>query len=587
MITLIFMIFTLTMFIMVLKISKVGGKNVMRNYVADFETTTKLDDCRVWGWGLVDIEDHTRIKVGQDIDEFMRDLEMLHGSKVFFHNLGFDVSFIFDWLLNNGFEYSDKKRNKTFSAIISETNTIYSVEIIYKRYGKSLKKVVLQDSLKKLPYPVSVIAKAYGLEIAKGEIDYTLDRPVGWIITPEEEEYIKLDILVVAQALKYQFEDGLTKMTTGSDALTKFKKSIGTKTFRSCFPILDHETDDYIRKFYKGGFTWVNPKFKGKVLGKGKVYDVNSLYPWVMRTKDLPISEPKTFKGKYKHDEMYPLYLQEIRVDFEVKENHIPTIQLRGSRWSKDTEYISQTNEITTLFLSSVDLKLFMDHHTIHYIEYIGGYKFQSTNGIFNDYIDPLMVVKESTTGAIQQNAKLMLNSLYGKFATNPDVTGKRVDLGDDSVVKYTKLEQEFRDPVYTAMGVFITAYAREKTIRTAQDNIDRFVYADTDSIHLVGSETPNIEIHSTKLGAWDHEYDFIKAKYIRAKMYFDVVMNKDGTIYNVVKGAGIPDNQRKDITLEEYDFGFKYMKLVPKRVKGGIVLVEEEHEVKLPLLKN
>ena len=177
----------------------------MRNYVADFETTTKLDDCRVWGWGLVDIEDHTRIKVGQDIDEFMRDLEMLHGSKVFFHNLGFDVSFIFDWLLNNGFEYSDKKRNKTFSAIISETNTIYSVEIIYKRYGKSLKKVVLQDSLKKLPYPVSVIAKAYGLEIAKGEIDYTLDRPVGWVITPEEVEYIKLYIQVVAQALKYQF----------------------------------------------------------------------------------------------------------------------------------------------------------------------------------------------------------------------------------------------------------------------------------------------------------------------------------------------------------------------------------------------
>lgn len=557
----------------------------MGKYSADFETTTDLNDCRVWGWGIVDIEDNDRLRIGSDIDSFMTFIEKLKNPTIYFHNLAFDSAFIFDWLLRNGFTYNETKKEKTFSAIISETNTIYSVEIIYKRYGKSLKKVTLYDSLKKLPFSVEVIAKAYNLEIAKGSIDYTMHRPVGYKMTDEEREYIKLDILVVAQALKLQFADGLTKMTTGSDALNMFKKSVGKQIFNNCFPILDHETDDYIRLFYKGGFTWVSPRYKGKTLGSGMVFDVNSLYPSVMRYESLPIGEPIFFEGKYQYDQAYPLYIQEIRVEFDVKPEHIPTIQVKGSGWAKDTEYVETTNgEIVTLFLSSVDLKLFLDHHTVHYIDYIQGYKFQQTTGIFDSYIDPLMHIKETTKGAIQQNAKLMLNSLYGKFATNPDVTGKRVYMNDKDVVAFEKKDQEFRDPIYTAMGVFITAYAREKTIRTAQTVYDRFVYADTDSIHLVGSEMPDIEVHPTKLGAWDHEYDFIKAKYVRAKMYFDVVEKEDGTTYNVVKGAGIPEKARKNVTIDEYDFGFQFYKLVPKRVKGGIVLVEELHEVKLPI---
>lgn len=575
----------------------------MNKYVADFETLVpdltpndfeSIDsynhylsnfETRVWAWGIVSISDNNRIKIGTDLDKFMEMLPLLKNPEIYFHNLGFDSGFLFDWLLKNGFEYSEKGRKNTFSAVISETNTIYKIEIVYERYEKGIKKATFYDSYKKLPFPVSVIGKAYNLEIAKGEIDYKKYREIGYELSDQEKEYVKLDILVVAQALKFQFDDGLVKMTTGSDALSIFKKTIGLKTFRACFPILDYDTDDYIRNAYKGGFTFVSPRFKGKKLGEGSVYDVNSLYPSMMRFEELPISEPKLFYGKYERDPYYPLYIQEIVVEFQVKKDHIPTIQKHGLGWAKDTEYLEETKEPVRLYLSNVDLKLFLDHHTVHYIEYVKGYKFQSTKGIFDKYIDHYMKIKENTKGAIQQNAKLLLNSLYGKFATNPDITGKSVEMGSDGIVKYIKKEQEFREPVYTAMGVFITAYARNMTIRTAQSVYDRFVYADTDSIHLIGKDKPNIEIHPTKLGAWDHEYDFVKAKYVRAKMYFDVAIDyKKGITYNVVKGAGIPDSQRMKVSIDEYDFGFKYYKLIPKRVKGGIILFEELQEVKIPL---
>ena len=63
--------------------------------------------------------------------------------------------------------------------------------------------------------------------------------------------------------------------------------------------------------------------------------------------------------------------------------------------------------------------------------------------------------------------------------------------------------------------------------------------------------------------------------------MYYDVAIKNNGETYNVVKGAGIPDSQRMNVSIDDYDFGFQYYKLIPKRVKGGIILFEELQEVK------
>ena len=32
-------------------------------FVADFETTTDVDDCRVWAWGIINITDLTDLKI--------------------------------------------------------------------------------------------------------------------------------------------------------------------------------------------------------------------------------------------------------------------------------------------------------------------------------------------------------------------------------------------------------------------------------------------------------------------------------------------------------------------------------------------
>jgi hypothetical protein len=65
-------------------------------------------------------------------------------------------------------------------------------------------------------------------------------------------------------------------------------------------------------------------------------------------------------------------------------------------------------------------MDLFLEHYKVYNLEYICGYMFKKCTGIFNPYIDHWMEIKANSEGGTRQLAKLMLNSLYGKFATNP-----------------------------------------------------------------------------------------------------------------------------------------------------------------------
>src|SRR5690606_16347117 len=125
---------------------------------------------------------------------------------VYFHNLRFDGEFLFHYLLSQGFTYSDKKESNTFNCIISGQGQFYSIEVVFKKMNKKLKKVTFLDSNKKLPMPVAGVAKAFGLSMSKGDIDHDIVRPVGHVMTDEELDYLKRDVQIVAMALGIQME---------------------------------------------------------------------------------------------------------------------------------------------------------------------------------------------------------------------------------------------------------------------------------------------------------------------------------------------------------------------------------------------
>jgi len=196
-----------------------------------------------------------------------------------------------------------------------------------------------------------------------------------------------------------------------------------------------------------------------------------------------------------------------------------------------------------------------------------------------------------------------MLNSLYGKFATNPNVTGKVPFLREDGSCGFAMGEDELKDPIYTPMGVFITSWARYTTITTAQKCYDRIIYCDTDSIHLTGGDIPEAikdEVHPKELGKWAYEGTFKRARYLRQKTYIQELYGKtytndegkevftecsplDATTTKVsVKCAGMPDNIKKNVNFDNFFVGLTLPgKLMPQHVDGGIVLVDTTFSVK------
>jgi DNA polymerase elongation subunit (family B) len=571
-------------------------------YVADFEATTKVEDCRVWAWGVMKVGDINDWFYGHEMVEFM---EWLRGcnADIYFHNLKYDGSFIINWLMHNGFTptQEDKVQKGEFSALISKMGQWYQIEVNFGYVGKKKSVVKIFDSLKKLPFKVAQIAKGFGLETLKGDIDYHKERPVGYRMDEEEIDYLYNDLAIVSQALDHQFKEGLTKMTNGSDALQGFKDILGMKRYDKYFPVYDEELNKNIRLAYRGGFTWVNPKFQGKVVEGGKVFDVNSMYPAMMMDKPLPVGSPIPFKGKYEQDDLYPLYIQHVRCYFDIKKDKIPCIQIKKHLYFKGNDYLKTSGtHYVDLHVTNVDLQLILDHYDLDDVEFVGGFKFQAMTGIFKDYIEKWMEIKSDpeSTKAMVLLAKLMLNSLYGKFATNTDVTGKVPYLKPNGALGFEKGIDKTRDPIYTPMGCFITAYARENTIRTAQKMYHRFIYADTDSIHVSGLEEADAiadVIHPTRLGWWDHEASFKRAIYLRQKTYFiettwkevdgkmKVCDPKEATkVKDKIACAGMNDKIKEKIKFEDFRIGFKSDgSIKPKQVFGGVVLVDYPFEIK------
>ena len=559
-----------------------------RSYTADFETTTNMDDCRVWAAATCEIGNPDNIERGTSVGWFVDWCREHAQCNVYFHNLAFDGAFIMDWLERSGeWEWvPDRKsvHDRSYTTVISDANQVYCIDLYFTRAFH----VRIMDSLKIVPLSIAQMAKAYNIPIMKGSIDYSAPRPLGHVLTDEEIAYLDNDVRIAAMVMEQFISKGLTRMTAGSNALADYRcRNGGTKGFRRWFTRLTPEQDAFIRKAYRGGFTYCAPRYQGRELGEGIVFDVNSLYPSVMYSCDgerMPYGEPIWFEGRPKPTAAYDLWVAQVTCSFRLRDAHIPCIQLKGNFRFSQTEYLSSSDGEVTFTITNVDWELIKQQYHIYNLRWHGGYYFKSANFLFRRYIDYWMGMKEQATrdgnGGLRQIAKLMMNSLYGKLATRTVVYSRRPMLVND-VLRYVDVDPQERDPVYLPAGVFVTAWARYKTITTAQSVYDRFAYADTDSVHLVGTDVPDcIDVDPVRLGAWKHESTFSHAKFLRAKCYVEQEVGRDSLTVHV---AGMPTSCHREVTLENFRVGAEYFgKLYTHRVPGGIVLKPDTMKIRM-----
>lgn len=370
----------------------------------------------------------------------------------------------------------------------------------------------------------------------------------------------------VAITLKGLLAKGLNNSTVSAWAFSDMKRRCfasdkdksGHNVFRFTFPEVDERYDKMARAAFSGGVCFVKEEYKNVDIKQwGKVYDVNSLYPSIMKEEALPYGYPVEFKGQYTGDFLRDIYIQKIMItSMRLKEDGVACIKRQS-----DEDYLcnDRSEELinVVLTLTNVDLELLFDNYECINVKYMGGIKFCSEVGMFDNFINHWVKEKEEATETNDKVrrlvSKLMLNGCYGKFAARTDQFAADIEVVDDMIVKVAS-DKKTSNMVYTAMGSFIASYARKRLIEAVKANYDRFAYCDTDSIHLIGMDkAKGIKIHKSDLGAWKLEAIFIEAKFLNKKQYAEKLV--DGSLKVTV--SGMLEEMAKQITsMDQFQYG-------------------------------
>lgn len=280
-----------------------------------------------------------------------------------------------------------------------------------------------------------------------------------------------------------------------------------------------------------------------------------------------------------------------------------------------------------TLTLTMTDYKLFLEHYNVEEFEILDGCYFGALSGLFDDYINKYAEIKQNSEGAKRELAKLFLNNLYGKLASNDNSSFKYCYLDEAKNVKFLPVEAHNKKAGHIASGAAVTSYARYATITHAQKNYhgpDKpgFCYADTDSIHCDledESQLIDIRIHPSKFLHWKIESHWDHGFFTRQKTYIEHVTETDKgkcEPYYDIKCAGMTKNCKELLiksfhgitesketdsielrklvesqegqeflkikrTLDDFVPGLKVPgKLSPVRMKGGVVLTQQEYHM-------
>lgn len=649
------------------------NKRKYRYLMGDFETTVYegQQNTEVWASAVVELFTDD-VKIHHSINETFEYLRSIDDNLiVYYHNLKFDGAFWLSYLMVdlgykqagiqgdpdnvNDFEWIEQKymKNKTFNYSISDMGQWYRVTIKIDDHI-----IELRDSYKLLPFSVKRIGKSFKTKHKKLDMEYKGFRYAGCEITDDEKKYIANDVLVVKEALEIMFNEGHKKLTIGSCCLAEYKNILGRKVYDEYFPNLyeveigeqfgSPNAGEYVRRSYKGGWCYLAKGKEKKKYKNGTTADVNSLYPSMMSSESnnrYPVGMPTFWKGNFIPDEALKpnkYFFIRIKTRFYIKKNKLPFVQIKNNLmykgtesletsdiWDKRTnkyykEFINFNDEIeqafVTLTLTMTDYQLLKDHYELVDFTILDGCYFKSAIGIFDEYIEKYKKIKIESTGAMRELAKLFLNNLYGKMASSTDSSFKVAYIKDDKSIGFYTVNANDKQPGYIPVGSAITSYARNFTIRAAQNNYygkdnPGFIYADTDSIHcdLEPNQIKGIRVDDKKFCCWKLESCWDEAFFVRQKTYIEHVTKENqepiDEPYYSIKCAGMPDKCKElfrlsmegyepteddEFTKEDLDFlsqkrnmedftiGLKVPgKLLPKRIRGGVLLVDTIYEMR------
>ena len=455
---------------------------------------------------------------------------------------------------HNGSRYDNRyllyeafKRGYTIKNILYiQGGFVFKIKINDRTYD-------FRDSIFLMPDSLKNLCKAFDIIQSKKKFNINSWIKSDFKITPKLKEYLKYDCISLYELLtKFynEFDVNDVKLTIASTAFNILLKDETKRKALANYITKDDEIE--IRKAYKGGRCEVY-KRQGKNLYK---YDVNSMYPFVMKTFQYPAGDMVKVTNKRQIDIYINTlkYIGTVKANIKAPKQHIPYLVKKDETLNKLIAPIGSWTDYITTFEYQEALKRGYE------IDIIKAYLYKKQENHFKDYVDHYYNIKKTSTGAKKQIAKLMLNSVYGKFAqkrtndkivTLSHIIEKKLNLSDFKPLgskMYIKEETYFYDRrINPILSIFVTAYARHVLYLGIENIINKggeVYYADTDAI-ITNIKLDDEFISCTELGKWDLEKEIKEYIGIEPKLYI---------CDNEKKAKGIPKEEQEKLTYGDFE---------------------------------
>lgn len=476
---------------------------------------------------------------------------------VYIYNLSFEISFLLPVMLKRGFKFKadiEKDDEYVFNSI--STKSVSSVWQYKIKFGKKNGILLLRDLAKIYGGGLANVAKAFKLPTQKGEIDYTLNRLHGHVITQEEKEYCFKDTRIIIDILLEELsradKDFFKAISMASYSMLKLLKKGFPRSmkpyqkFRELYPELGEEENAFVRNALSGGICYATSKYQFIEVNTPIAHiDGHQMHPSQIYLKPHPYGYGEYFKGAptkfFKH-----INVCHIRVSYDDVKIH-SIIKLIGRSFADNVELYVFDFEIPTMRKCYINLE----------INFIDGYCYKSRFLPWREYVHENYIkrleAKKNHDAYNTLRYKLLNNAgAYGKFVEKPHTEIFENYINEDGIIDSKITQKEFKDAIamfnakYTYVPLAsIPAWSRVELIETAlKFGWENVLYFDTDSIFFIlNDNTQKIldnEINlKDELGGWEVEEILTRAQFTAPKRYKTEKLI-DGELKTTIKAGGI-----------------------------------------------
>lgn len=447
--------------------------------------------------GYVDANEYHEFK---SLKKFFKFLEVHDGPLNIYAHFGgkFDFMFLLDEIL----------KSKTYDATVLVPR---GSSILYFQVKIGAREYTFRDSSALLPFSLKSITENFGVSHMKQEWDHSKTK--GY--SKELSVYLQHDCKGLYESLKMFWSWPLIQKAGPSSTIAGQAMRVFRTYLKEELWGLGDRAADFCRLSYLGGRVEI---FR-PACTKGPLYeyDVNSLYPYVMRDNVYPVGN-----GHFTYD-----FVTDLLGIYEANVVAPALLDVPSLGIISDGKFLFPVGRFKGVW-TNVELEY---AKTLGYrIEVVKGYVFPQSRKLFYDFITDLYEIRlTSPKNSVSDiAAKLLMNSSYGRFGMSLDkenlVFGSNDSEGMDEYktltiggrhVAISKEPVRLRTFTHPAIASFVTSYARIHMHKIFRNLGTDLYYTDTDSIF-----TTRVLDHGKDLGQLKLEATYESAIFLLPKTY-------------------------------------------------------------------